>query len=331
MKLENILYDSNTGRFFSDKKADKVTIGGHIKYTMNIEKIDTLPDNIVTIDVPAIQYQIFHYCYSHGFEDMIVLFNYKLHQLQTSSRKCAIFFVNHLSSIHPEHATNRVVDTNTWTYKMPSYNEFVNFLSDTPPIWAEKPNTLVFFKHLELMDDCRWYIPNNTPESYPNRPNTLMFPLDTMSLWLKTLRDEMLRFYEIGLPTHRRKILINRKANRFIEKGSVDMLLNLIPDLEVVYLETMTLRDQILVLKDAELIISPHGASMFNTLFCKEGAHIIELFPRSHETTRIFQHYCGLLGHRIFTYIENPNSYGFPYDTEFFITANRVVNLLRAL
>jgi capsular polysaccharide biosynthesis protein len=105
----------------------------------------------------------------------------------------------------------------------------------------------------------------------------------------------------------------------------------LIPDLNVVHLETLTLRDQILALKDAKLVISPHGASMYNLVFCREGTQVVEVFPRNTEASIIHRHYCSVLGHPCITYIEDKRSSGFPYDQEYAITAEGVVNQLTML
>jgi capsular polysaccharide biosynthesis protein len=48
---------------------------------------------------------------------------------------------------------------------------------------------------------------------------------------------------------------------------------------ETVYLEGMSMPDQILLFQSAHFIISPHGAGLANLLFCEPGTKVIELMP----------------------------------------------------
>ena len=51
---------------------------------------------------------------------------------------------------------------------------------------------------------------------------------------------------------------------------------------KLVNLSEYTIYDQILLFKNAKYIISPHGAGLVHTLFCKEGTRIIELFSETY-------------------------------------------------
>ena len=48
---------------------------------------------------------------------------------------------------------------------------------------------------------------------------------------------------------------------------------------ETVYLEGMSVIDQIVLFQNAEFIISPHGAGLANLLFCEPGTKVIEFMP----------------------------------------------------
>jgi glycosyltransferase involved in cell wall biosynthesis len=50
-------------------------------------------------------------------------------------------------------------------------------------------------------------------------------------------------------------------------------------DFETVYLEGMSMMNQILLFQSAEVIIAPHGAGLANLLFCEPGTKVIELMP----------------------------------------------------
>ena len=47
---------------------------------------------------------------------------------------------------------------------------------------------------------------------------------------------------------------------------------------EVVHLEEMSFSEQIRLFNSAECVVSPHGAGLANTVFCKENAKVLELF-----------------------------------------------------
>jgi hypothetical protein len=46
-----------------------------------------------------------------------------------------------------------------------------------------------------------------------------------------------------------------------------------------VYLEGMSVADQILLFQRAEFVISPHGAALANLIFCEPGTKVIEFMP----------------------------------------------------
>jgi capsular polysaccharide biosynthesis protein len=186
-------------------------------------------------------------------------------------------------------------------------------------------------KNVFVIENNCSYIPHNHPSVYPGRPELRMFSYRQIREWLNTFRTELFKFYDIPEGSRTENILINRVNKRRIANNSIYRFMELIPNLKIIYLETLTLREQILALKDARLVISPHGASMYNLVFCKEGTKVIELFPRYTDAVIIHKHYCDVLGHSCVTYIENPELNGFPNEIEFVITADRVIDRLRGL
>jgi capsular polysaccharide biosynthesis protein len=50
-------------------------------------------------------------------------------------------------------------------------------------------------------------------------------------------------------------------------------------DFETVYLEGMSVADQIVLFQRAEFVVSPHGAGLANLLFCEPGTKVIEFMP----------------------------------------------------
>jgi glycosyltransferase involved in cell wall biosynthesis len=84
-----------------------------------------------------------------------------------------------------------------------------------------------------------------------------------------------------GLRTPRdRRLLIARKGptRKIHNLEQVQAFLSRY-DFETVYLEGMSMVDQILLFQSAEFIIGPHGAGLANLLFCEPGTKVIELMP----------------------------------------------------
>jgi hypothetical protein len=84
-----------------------------------------------------------------------------------------------------------------------------------------------------------------------------------------------------GLRTPRdRRLFIARKgpARRIHNLEQVQAFLSRY-DFETVYLEGMSMVDQILLFQSADFIIGPHGAGLANLLFCEPGTKVIELMP----------------------------------------------------
>jgi capsular polysaccharide biosynthesis protein len=50
---------------------------------------------------------------------------------------------------------------------------------------------------------------------------------------------------------------------------------------ETVYLEGMSMAEQILLFQSAAFIVAPHGAGLANLLFCEPGTGVVELSPES--------------------------------------------------
>jgi glycosyltransferase involved in cell wall biosynthesis len=85
-----------------------------------------------------------------------------------------------------------------------------------------------------------------------------------------------------GLRTPRnRRLLIARKGptRKIHNIEEVETILSR-RDFETVYLEGMSVLDQILLFQSAEFVVGPHGAGLANLVFCEPGTKVIELMPR---------------------------------------------------
>jgi len=86
------------------------------------------------------------------------------------------------------------------------------------------------------------------------------------------------------------KIYISRrlaKARRMLNEEELEFeLVN--RGYEIFFLEDQPISFQILLFRNAEIIVSPHGAGLTNLVFCKKGTKIIEIFTSKHLEASMF-------------------------------------------
>jgi glycosyltransferase involved in cell wall biosynthesis len=97
---------------------------------------------------------------------------------------------------------------------------------------------------------------------------------------LKDFQQRIAALYaSVGIPRGRRLLVARKGPTRTIHNlEQVQAFLSRY-DFETVYLEGMSMTDQILLFQSAEFIIGPHGAGLANLLFCEPGTRVIELMP----------------------------------------------------
>jgi hypothetical protein len=98
--------------------------------------------------------------------------------------------------------------------------------------------------------------------------------------YVKDFQQRISRMYAyLGGPRNRRILVARKGSTRTIHNlEQVQAFLSRY-EFETVYLEKMSLLDQILLFQSAEFIISPHGAGLANLIFCHPGTRVIELMP----------------------------------------------------
>jgi capsular polysaccharide biosynthesis protein len=77
-----------------------------------------------------------------------------------------------------------------------------------------------------------------------------------------------------------KRIYINRDGAKYRQVLNEEALVKYLEKYGFVSvaLETLTLADQIALFAEAEVIITPHGSGLTNTVFCQPGTKIVELF-----------------------------------------------------
>jgi glycosyltransferase involved in cell wall biosynthesis len=98
--------------------------------------------------------------------------------------------------------------------------------------------------------------------------------------YLQDFQQRIASLYAEVRPPRTRRLLVARKGptrkihNLELVQGYLSRY-----GFETVYLEGMSMRDQILLFQSADFIVSPHGAGLSNLLFCNPGTKVIELMP----------------------------------------------------
>jgi glycosyltransferase involved in cell wall biosynthesis len=95
------------------------------------------------------------------------------------------------------------------------------------------------------------------------------------------------RYSGSGGPRNKRLLVARKGPTRMIHNIEEVQAFLSKHDFETIYLEGMTIEDQILLFQNAEFVIGPHGAGLSNLLFCKPGTKVIEFMP-SVETRPFF-------------------------------------------
>ena len=79
----------------------------------------------------------------------------------------------------------------------------------------------------------------------------------------------------------KRRLLVMRKGpTRTIDNIKLVSSFLVSHGFESIYLEGMSVTDQIVLFQNAEFIASPHGAGLSNLVFCEPGTKVIEFMPR---------------------------------------------------
>jgi len=98
--------------------------------------------------------------------------------------------------------------------------------------------------------------------------------------YLKSFRRRIAALYAPEQTGHRRRLLVARRGpTRTIQ--NLDQVQDCLStyDFETVYIEGMSMRDQILLFQSAAFIVGVHGAALSNLLWCAPGTKVLEFMP----------------------------------------------------
>jgi capsular polysaccharide biosynthesis protein len=133
---------------------------------------------------------------------------------------------------------------------------------------------------------------------------------DTFSPWVcNFIRGKMLR---IASPIENNyNIYISRKnaqSRRIINEEEIIELLQAF-NFKTVFLEDLSIQEQITIMSSAKTIITPHGSALANVVFCNPETHVIEIF-NEHCLTEMYKNLCismNIHHHALITSSDNLN------------------------
>jgi len=97
---------------------------------------------------------------------------------------------------------------------------------------------------------------------------------------IEFIQNKFFAYYQIRKTTNHRKIYISRKIARNRKILNEDSIIPILvkKGFEIVFLEKMSIKDQIQLFFESEVIIGPHGAGFSNIIFCQKNTKVLELF-----------------------------------------------------
>lgn len=105
-------------------------------------------------------------------------------------------------------------------------------------------------------------------------------PIDVKNLSIRLKKHDFIK-HKIDTP---KKLFLSRndaKTRRVINQNSINNYLKNF-GFEIINLEGIDLKDQIILFNNASHIISPHGAGLTNLIFCKQNTSIFEIHSFNH-------------------------------------------------
>ena len=121
-------------------------------------------------------------------------------------------------------------------------------------------------------------------------------PLGSCSLEISNFLNENMSFSRVNPGADKSKIFIGRRGGRAISNQEEISSEIKKFGFETIYLEDLSVLDQIHLFNNAKTIIAPHGAALTNLIYQKNSAKVFELFP-SYYVNPLFFRICLLNSH----------------------------------
>lgn len=176
------------------------------------------------------------------------------------------------------------------------------------------------------------------PESFPTFDPARPLRVDTLTVVVTDrFRPELIRLVPkaygvLDAPVPRRKIYISRAGasrRRLLNEEQIWSVLEP-AGFEQVRMETLTLEEQVALMRQTAVLVAPHGAGLTNMMFCPPGAHVIEFADLSFPNPNFYA-LAAALGHRYWVVAAESFGECHPLEKDLRVPAEAVMKLLPCL
>ena len=279
----------------------------------------------IKIEEPTYSMNYFHFCFAHAYIDGIIPILSILDEIDSDRlaarnfRFCIFQLLEEDSTINP-----KSIDIEAGTYK----NELRYFhqAASKHPLLLELKKTHRFqtlilggnYAHQRSIHNHN----SVYPERYVGEPHATE---KQRQIWITKGRDMLGRWLGVSEPLKNEKpkvMVIARKENRTLLPKTLCRLERMLSDRDdidfmgVYYLEEMTLREQIRLFQEADLIIGNHGSGLCHLIWSKPGTKILEVFFTADERLPIFGYLSKFMGHDYHLHVEIDDTFksDVPFD-----------------
>lgn len=115
----------------------------------------------------------------------------------------------------------------------------------------------------------------------------------------REVRDAVMAHFGVGFAPPARRLFVSRRGQRRRAVNEDEVMEVLVPlGFESVEPERLSLRDQVALFAEAEVVLSNHGSAFTNILFAPPGLRLVDAVdPQVHHCAHVFWSMCEALGH----------------------------------
>jgi hypothetical protein len=339
--FKNVVYDTHTRTLYTGS-CDKEY---NIHFLCAITSASSAPglpitpyeEDLIEVSQPTYMCSYYHFCFGHAYIDFTIPLLSILNEIDVGALaarefrlfmlKDNIYLTDELAEEKYATAANDMDDylRRKINFTANEYNGEMRHLHkcfSKYPILFEKNAPSRFYRFETLImggniDNQRCI--HNHANNYPDRfSGTAEATPSQIRGWMDVARKHFGSY--LGIPEVEPRpqkpytIILGRKENRsFLPKTLTHMEFDLTArdDIEfggLVYLEDMTLAEQITTFQKVDILISTHGSGLTHLFWSKPGTRLLEVFLTAERRVGIFPHFCKFLGIQETTYIVNPES-----------------------
>lgn len=333
LKLENVVYSKKKFNI----KQSPTNISDFLDNYNIVEELpnyDNIKNNIFIIDT-------LHGCWAHSLIDFCFAYFWAIQDIKHNENK---HDKNKIFEIIPFITSKKIlqyknqqqsIDNNLQIYKFAKH-ELMNIISSEKYIFEHLLDSNYSF----LIKECYIYKKNhfnnfrqrtpwnskNVYRGHPYNITDVLYENTKIKNMLKIFKEHTYKIYNIKINKNKipNIIIINRIGVRNIN----DLIKNMESILMInnnnqyiyngiVYLENKSLKEQIQIFNDNNIIITPHGANLANCIWTNNST-IIEIMFKNKQT-KIYEHLCNMT---------NNNIIQIDYNNIIMYLKNNILNLI---